>query len=459
MKKIRLFTLLALILTFALTVLVGCSNDAKVSSIALKDHTLDTVIEMAAGNFDYDSYKLVVSYDDGRKEEIKLSEQMIAEEDLFKFYQVGDHEIDILHSGKTYTFKISVKRSTFGEISFPKDLVFTYDGTPHVVEVEGNIPANAVVTYTGGNSFTNAGTYGVTAIVSCDGYVTEKLSTTVKIEKAKYDMSKVTFEPREFVYDGVAHSVEISGELPQGVSKPTYVINEKITSSATDAGEYTVTARFSNNSPNYEPIPDMTTTLTITPAEYTLKGVDLVFKNGKNKVIDGSVKTYDGLEVTFDLNDYNKLANKVSVIFSVYRGEEMELISFSNKETNIINAGTYTVKAEFVLSDSKNYKPIDPIIQEFVVEKADYPAFDNVQFMSDEFSHDGNLHSLNITGILPEGVTVSYEYYLNGTLVTSDGDPVQAVSAVGRYTVRAIFTLASENYNPIEPMEALLVIK
>ncbi|MBQ1213435.1 MAG: hypothetical protein IIX81_00215, partial [Tidjanibacter sp.] len=37
-----------------------------------------------------------------------------------------------------------------------------------------------------------------------------------------------------------------------------------------DAGEYKVIARFANNDPNYETIPDMETALKILPAVYTV---------------------------------------------------------------------------------------------------------------------------------------------------------------------------------------------
>ena len=219
------------------------------------------------GNFEYDAHTLVVTYESGKVKEVTLTEQMIAEADLFKFYQEGEHDITVSYEKCSYVFKVAVKRSTFEELSLPQNNVFVYDGKPHSVEVEGDLPANAVVNYIGGNSFTNAGTYDVTAVVSCDGYVTARLSTTVKIDRAKYDMSGVSFDAKEFVYDGQSHSVEISGTLPSGVSKPTYTISEKVTSSAVDVGVYTVRASFVNNNPNYEPIPDMTTTLKILPAE------------------------------------------------------------------------------------------------------------------------------------------------------------------------------------------------
>ena len=118
----------------------------------------------------------------------------------------------------------------------------------------------------------NAGTYDVTAVVSCEGYVTQTLSTTVKIKQAKYDMSGVKFEGKEVVYDGASHSVAISGKLPDGVSSPIYTINGKDGSSATDAGEYTVKATFANLDPNYEAIPEMEAKLKRVDRERNLEG-------------------------------------------------------------------------------------------------------------------------------------------------------------------------------------------
>ena len=322
MKKARLYMLFALISILTVFVLAGCNkqND-RVSSVSLKDIDPNVGVEFALGDFDCNKYTVLVSYEGGETEQVPLTEDMIAEADLFKLYQVGDHDITISYGGQKYTFKVSVKRAAFEDLSFPENNVFTYNGKAHTVELDGNIPANATVTYVGGNSFVNAGTYNLTAIISCDGYVTESLSTTVKIERAKYDMSGVRFEGKEVVYDGTAHSLSISGKLPDGVSSPTYTIEEKTTSSAIDVGEYTVTATFTNNDPNYEPIPAMEATLKITHAEYTVKGVDIVFRNENGNILSDATKIYDEKSVTFDLNDYNKLSKKVSLKFFVYDEE------------------------------------------------------------------------------------------------------------------------------------------
>lgn len=459
MKKTRLFTLLTLITLLFIFALFGCGKkEDAVLSVSLKNHDPNTVIETALGDFDYSQYTVIVTYESGNTEEITLSEEMIADTDLLKLYQVGDHEISINYGDQKYAFKVSIKRATFEDLKFPDNNVFTYDGKAHTVEVDGNIPANAIVTYIGGNSFINAGTYDVTAIISCEGYVTKKLTTTVTIERAKYDMSSVKFEGKEVVYDGTPHSIAISGTLPEGVSSPTYTIKEKITSSATDVGEYEVKATFNNNDPNYEPIPDMKAILKITPAEYIIRGVDIVFRSENGNVINDASMIYNGKSVTFDLNDYNKLSKRVSVSFSVF-DRDGEKVSTSNINTGILNAGVYTVKAEFKLEDGNNYKPIEPIVRTFEVLKASHPPIENIQFTSVQTTYDGKEHSISITGNLPDGVTVTYEYYKDGVRVDdSNGNPMKAVIDVGSYIVKAVFKHENKNLGEIDNALAALNI-
>ncbi|MBO7302656.1 MAG: hypothetical protein J6U68_00540 [Clostridia bacterium] len=455
----RKFTLFALMIILSAVLLIGCGKKGdKVASVALKDNDPNTAIETRLGEFELDAYTLLVTYESGSTEEITLTEDMIEEADIFKLYQVGEHDITINYEKQKYIFKLSIKRATFGELSFPKNNVFTYDGEAHVIEVDGNIPANATVTYIGGNSFVNAGTYDVTAVVSCEGYVTEKLSTSVRIEPAKHDMSGVKLEGMEVTYDGNAHSLEISGALPEGVSEPTYMINDKAGSSATDAGEYKVIAMFNNSDPNYEPIPEMEATLKITPAEYVVKGVEIIFKDDDGDVLSDATKIYDGKSIIFDLNDHSKLSKKISVSYSV-SDKDGNVISTSNKKTEIVNAGVYTVKAEFTIEGSKNYKPIEPITRTFEVKKAKYDT-SKIHFDSDVVDYDGEEHSLilDISGYIDiEGADVTYEYYLDGERVES-GKEV-GVDKVGKYTVKAIIALNNENYEVIEAFEATLEIE
>lgn len=158
-------------------------------------------------------------------------------------------------------------------------------------------------------------------------------------ELQEYDLSGISFNDKSVTYDGNFHSIEIVGDLPQGVSV-------SYTGGGTDAGEYTVTAKFAGDTVTHKPIADITAKLTITKAPF------------------------------------------------------MGVISFSGAQ----------------------------------------------------FDYDGEAHNITLTGDLPEGIFVSYEYK------NEAGETVapENVKEIGEYTVTAVFT--SENYQPISSLTAVLKI-
>lgn len=155
----------------------------------------------------------------------------------------------------------------------------------------------------------------------------------------EYDLSGISFNDKSVTYDGNFHSVEIVGDLPQGVSV-------SYTGGGTNAGEYTVTAKFAGDTVTHKPIADITAKLTI-------------------------------------------------------------------------------IKAPFM---------------------------GEISFSGAQFDYDGEAQSITITGNLPEGIAVTYEYK-NGT-----GEVIapENVKEIGEYTVTAVFT--SENYQPISSLTAVLKI-
>lgn len=78
-----------------------------------------------------------------------------------------------------------------------------------------------------------------------------------EIAKQNYNMAGVTFSNEATTYDGNAHSIFIKGDLPEGV-QVRYEGNGQ-----TNAGTYTVTAKFTGNSETHYPIQDMTAVLTM----------------------------------------------------------------------------------------------------------------------------------------------------------------------------------------------------
>ena len=462
MKKTSILLICTLIIAFACILLVGCTKTEQVSSIDLKDYDPTTAIEMPIGRFDFSEYVVNVNYESGSVVEVALSEDMISELDRLKFYQAGDHVITVNYGKHTCEFKISVKRNTFGELKFPENNVFHYDGTEHKIELEGELPSNASISYLGGNVFVNAGVYNVTAVVTCNGYVTERISTTVTVKCAKYDMSGITLDPGEFVYDGREHIVSISGELPEGVPEPVYYINGNKTAGVVDVGEYTVTAMFPNTNPNYESIPSLQTTLKILPSEFDIGEVNLVFKNENGSELLGNWKKYDGKTVSFEIENIATIAKSASVFYTI-TDENGNEISRSNTKTNIREVGNYTIRIDFALLDNKNYKELESMEFTFNVNYSEYDM-SKVFLNSELVEYNGKKHVI-LLSMPPEFdssiFSVSYEYYRAGedTVIQENGSNAIGVRDAGEYKVRAVFTVKDPNFKPIEPMEATLVIE
>ena len=139
-----------------------------------------------------------------------------------------------------------------------EDAEFVYDGTEKTLTLGGELPDG--VTYSlSENVRTEAGIIAVTATFygDADNYnAIPEMTATLTVAKATYDMSGITFEDATFVKDGTAKSIEISGELPAGVSV------EYIGNGQSEEGVYTVTAVFTGDV-NYNDIAPMTAIITV----------------------------------------------------------------------------------------------------------------------------------------------------------------------------------------------------
>ncbi|MDE5618685.1 MAG: hypothetical protein K2I79_04285, partial [Clostridia bacterium] len=103
-----------------------------------------------------------------------------------------------------------------------------------------------------------------------DSSVTHSDTFTVSIGKGTFDMSNVKFEDKTVTYNGEEHNIEISGDLPEGVSV-SYEGNGQI--EVNEEG-YIVTAKFTHSNPNYNEIPDKTAKLIISNKPvYDMSGV------------------------------------------------------------------------------------------------------------------------------------------------------------------------------------------
>lgn len=155
---------------------------------------------------------------------------------------------------------------------------YTYTGYRQIVN-EGAIlnHEEAKLTYTD-NVFTVVGTgvYTVTiSVAQTANYESASEKVIISVDKAKYNMSKVQFLDGSFAADGREYGLEVSGELPEGVTVE-YIGNRQ-----KEAGIYTVTAKFSGDADNYEDIQDMTATLILRSVKLTSDGsVEILSEDG-----------------------------------------------------------------------------------------------------------------------------------------------------------------------------------
>ena len=369
-----------------------------------------------------------------------------------------------------------------------EDKTLVYDGNEHTLEITGSLPNGVSVTYTN-NKLTEVGTLQVTASFKGDYVKYNKIpdmKATLAIVQGEYDMSNVRFEDKTVVYDGTLHSLEITGTLPEGVTV-TYDGNAK-----TDVGTYEVTAHFEGDAKNYKPIVDMHATLTIVRADYNMSNIRLLDKtvtyngNPQSLAITGTLP--EGVTVTYDGNErtdvgiyevtahfegdglnYNPIPDMTATLTIekarydmsnvrfigrsfVYDGNEHRLevtgdlpkgVTVSYVNNGLTDVGSVEVIAIFK-GDTHNYEPIKELSATLTVVKGEYDM-SNIKFEDKTVTYDGTLHSLEITGTLPEGVTVTY---VNNRKAFA-----------GTYEVTAHFKGDGLNYNPIPDMTAILTIE
>lgn len=440
-----------------LFIFASCSTNNFVKSISFQNNNEIVTIEI--GKFNYDDYKITANYSDGNKEEITLTEEMISAYDKLKFYKVGEQTIKITYKNCNCEIKINVQRANLDNLVFESKTV-VYTGKPFTMEVQGNIPADVKVRYPNGNSFSNSGTYDITAICYGDNYETKELFATLRIEKAKYDMSNVKFENATFNYDRTPKSISITGTLPDGVSVE-YRIGEKKGNSETNAGQYEVIVSFSSKNTNYEQIPEKTATLTINKAKYG--NIDLKLADKKT--------TYSGHSnyIEADLTAVPKGVNSYYTIQKVKNAKGEDVESSVEEGNSATLAGTYIVRVNFIVTDTENYESIAPKSAILIIERAIY-EIDNAFMYSQSFVYDGKEKSINLSGegietqpVLPFGVSVTYT---NKQIRDKNGNEVEGIINVGNslinagtYEITAHLTSTDENYKEISDITGILEIR
>lgn len=135
--------------------------------------------------------------------------------------------------------KLTINKANITGVSFNSQTL-VYDGNPHTLTVEGSLPAGGSVQYSNNGPYTDVGVYQMNATVSAPNYNNLNLTATLTIQKATF--TGITFNDAEFEYDGTPHSIAIVGTVPS-TSTVTYTSDvQGVTNTATDIGEYNITA-------------------------------------------------------------------------------------------------------------------------------------------------------------------------------------------------------------------------
>lgn len=434
MKK-RNLLILILVCVLSLLVLSACNNEKKVNEDPITGIEIisDTGF-VEIGNFSFDNFAVLVKYESGRTEEVELTEDMINERDRFKFYTVGDKEITVSAFGFDVDYKFTVKQKQMKDLylvgfeyneeekMYKKEIPYT--GIDFNIEVGGEIPSGAIITYPNGESFTKVGIFDFAVYVSCDTYDTYKLVGSLTIERGEYDLSDITFDAAHYAYDGQEKSLSIRGDLPEGVTVSYGIMPVKGTellpgNSAVDAGSYFVYAKFIGDFTTHVEIPDMLSSLTIDKFEYDITNV----------VFSDSTFKFDGKPHTLTIEDESTLPRGVYVEY---------------ENNTQVNAGEYQAIAHLYCTNSTNYTVAPVITAKLKISKADYDL-SGVIFDSQTFIYDGDEHKVELAGqTLPLGVVVTYQNNYQ--------------KDAGDYNVIAHFEHQNSNYNTIPEMVAKLRI-
>ncbi|MEG0378474.1 MAG: MBG domain-containing protein, partial [Eubacterium sp.] len=338
------------------------------------------------------------------------------------------------------------------------DKTVVYDGTEKILELSGytpgTIPGIKAVSYLyikAGESEgvskapRDVGTYSVHAIFTVDdnynnpGIITAQL----KIQGRDVDLTGINYGDKTVKYTGTPQKNEITDVLPAGVDQVTYTYLKDgdttvIEEAPTEVGSYSVRAAFTVES-NYNLVPPKTVRLTICAVDIDMAGMTLDSQNfvydGQEKLISLKGEVPEGIEET------------------VYYYQKNNPDGTAEEATTVRpkNAGDYTVRAVF--KTAKGYNPVDPMMARMHIEKAGINT-DLLYFYSQSLTYDGTPKTLAITGQLPEGITgITYRYLPEGASSASDTAPID----VGRYTVKAVFTVDA-NHNAIADQLAVLTI-
>ncbi len=348
---------------------------------------------------------------------------------------------------------------------------FVYDGAEKSVEITSDIGDNLDVMYIS-NKAVNAGRYFTKAIFAAvddrNFKAPDPIGYSWRIAKADYDLSSVSWDyVQPFTYDGSEQGVRLIN-VPEGIAV-SYT-----NASATDAGEYTATAKLSViDDKNYNSnIPDMSIDWKIERAKYDLQGVkwqdvrDFTYDEESKEVrlvglphdltpiYSGNVATLASEYVASADFDYDKRnyvkpevptcrwrISKAVVDMSAVRWNYEEPFTYDGEEKVVellgapagsyvtytnsaaVEADTYIASATVVPEDMENYLPCKAENLTWRIRKGDYDMSRTYWDYEKPFTYDGTDQGI-ILMRLPDGLTPIYR----GNFATNAGTYRASVS-------------------------------
>ena len=222
------------------------------------------------------------------------------------------------------------------------------------------------------------------------------------------EIEGVTFESATYDYDGAEKVLQVTGEIPQGVTV------EYDGNKGTNAGVYNATATLSGSGYKTK---RLSATLTIEKLDYDMSGVHWQY-----------------VEYTFDGDE-----KSVALIGDFPQGVSVKKYN----DAAAIDAGDYTATAIFDYDTVNHNAPVvSPL--DWSIAKA---RITGVELVGATVEYDSKPHSLRITGNLHSSVNIVYYY---------DGVIAESVTEVGRHEVKCV--LSGKNH-VTEELNAVLTIK
>lgn len=259
------------------------------------------------------------------------------------YTDVGEHSITVSapatdnYISVSKTFTLNIIPAEIPGVVF-RDTSFIYDGGAKSINLIK--PAGSSVVYNGPSSYTNAGDYVITGVVTNGpNYVARPIRATLHILVAPA-RNNFVFNSQEFEFDGNAHYLTVQNSEGANAVIPG--------NGQTDIGQYDLTAYITE--PNHETVTKYATLKIIPP-----HNAGIVFPN--------EIFTYDGRA------KYLTVANPNGTVSYEGNGQ--------------INAGTYHVKATVHRDNNQD----TVVFANLVIKKADTQIA-----VSNQFTYDGTPH-------------------------------------------------------------------